>query len=241
LQTLFPSIAKQAHGWSPKKVAPSSQKKLEWICPIGHVYITSPAKKTHNLAGCPFCSGQKFLPGFNDLKTRFPKIAKEAYGWDPSKVQWGVSVKLKWKCKKNHIYLTSPNKRTNNNTNCPSCAVSGFNPEKEAWIYFLRHEKWKMLQIGITNVPKQRIGKHQRSGWVEIERTGPMKGANAQKIERLILNYLIINGAIMGPASSIKSFDGYTEAWVEKSAPTKSLAELLLNTKEKNLVFNLNT
>jgi hypothetical protein len=232
LAALFPVIAKMAYGWSPLGVAPSSHQKLKWLCPVGHIYITSPAKKTNSLASCPFCSGQKLLSGFNDLKTRFPKIAKEAYGWDPSKVQWGAGVKLTWRCKKNHIYKTSSNSRTNKKTGCPSCATSGFNPRKEAWIYLLRHPKWKMNQIGITNVPKQRLSSHRRSGWVEIEKTGPLLGSKAREIEKSILTFLIMNGAIMGPASKIRSFDGYTESWIEKSLPVNSLAGLILKANQ---------
>jgi hypothetical protein len=35
-------------------------------------------------SGCPIYSGNQVLAGFNDLKTKFPEIASEAYGWDPA-------------------------------------------------------------------------------------------------------------------------------------------------------------
>jgi hypothetical protein len=51
-------------------------------------------------------------------------------------------------------------------SSCPSCADYGHNPTKPlpppAWLYFLRHPRWELLQIGITNVPDLRLGQHQR-------------------------------------------------------------------------------
>ena len=227
LKTLYPFVARQAFGWNPSGVAPASQKRMKWRCPIGHIFETSPAKRTARGAGCPYCSGQKFLQGFNDLKTRFPQLAKEAYGWDPSSVQWGVAKAFKWKCAKGHIFVSSPNKRTNRKTGCPICAVSGFKSNQDAYIYFLRHNKWKMLQIGITNVPQQRLKNHARLGWEEIEVMGPILGSKARKLEKLMLDYLYSTGATMGPSSHIKTFDGYTEAWIEKSSPQRSLSSLI--------------
>ena len=40
----------------------------------------------------------KVTKGVNDLKTKFPKIAKEADGWDPTTVRYGSKKKMPWKC-----------------------------------------------------------------------------------------------------------------------------------------------
>jgi hypothetical protein len=84
-----------------------------------------------------------------------------------------------------------------------------------------------MLQIGITNVPKQRLKNHARLGWEEIEVMGPILGSKARKLEKLMLDYLYATSAVMGPSSHIKTFDGYTEAWIEKSSPQRSLSSLI--------------
>ena len=39
---------------------------------------------------------------FNDLKTKFPVIAAEADGWDPSKVFGGSTKKRNWICNEGH-------------------------------------------------------------------------------------------------------------------------------------------
>ena len=69
------------------------------------------------------------------LSKTHPKLAKEAFGWDPSKVLFGSGKKYEWKCQKKHIWIESCNNRTNpnrsENAGCPYCAnkkvLSGFN------------------------------------------------------------------------------------------------------------------
>ncbi len=55
--------------------------------------------------------------------------------------------------------------RSGRGDGCPSCAQSGYDPNKDGWLYFLSHPNWEMLQIGITNVPDDRLGSHKRLGW----------------------------------------------------------------------------
>ena len=43
-----------------------SQKKYWWVCSYGHEWLASP-KTRHAGEGCPYCSHNKLLPGFNDL------------------------------------------------------------------------------------------------------------------------------------------------------------------------------
>ena len=130
LQSQFPDIAAEAYGWDPITVAKSSRKKLEWKCDKEHIYSSVVYSRTENGNKCPICAGQKVLAGFNDLQTKFPNIAKEAYGWDPKTVAPGTNKKLKWKCCLGHIYESSVVNRTNG-SNCPICAnkkvLAGFN------------------------------------------------------------------------------------------------------------------
>ena len=69
--------------------------------------------------------------GVNDLQTKFPEIAAQANGWDPSTVVAGSSKKKNWICKSGHTWDTSVSNRTSNNTGCPVCsnqqALAGVN------------------------------------------------------------------------------------------------------------------
>ena len=132
IQTKFPEIAKEAVGWDPKTVVPNSGKKLGWRCSKGHQWKASPDSRIGKGTGCPCCANIKVWTGFNDLETKFPEVAKEADGWDPSVVVFSSCKKYQWRCKENHIWTTSPIFRTlGRKTGCPYCSNnkvwSGFN------------------------------------------------------------------------------------------------------------------
>ena len=133
LATTSPEVAKEADGWDPTTVTAASGKKLQWRCSRGHTWKTTVASRTSQKTGCPYCTNKTVLEGFNDLATRFPELAKEADGWDPTKVNPGTPNKLPWRCPLGHRYQTSVNNRTQKRggTNCPYCGGSkvlpGFN------------------------------------------------------------------------------------------------------------------
>ena len=135
LNTLFPLVACEADGWDPTTVTSKSSKKFPWKCKRGHKWEATVAHRT-NGRGCPYCSNKKVWAGFNDLKTQFPEIAKEADGWDPTTVSFGSAKKVWWQCSKcpDHKWEASVNSRTNRSSGCPFCsgnAVSkGFNDLK---------------------------------------------------------------------------------------------------------------
>lgn len=57
-------------------VLPNSHRKVWWICSKGHEWQA--AVSTRNGGNkCPYCAGQKVLPGNNDLQTvKFIKYIK---------------------------------------------------------------------------------------------------------------------------------------------------------------------
>lgn len=65
---------------------------LEYICDKGHKYINTITKRI-NGRNCPYCSGNKILPGFNDLSTKEPQLVKE---WDFSKNDKSPDTIFSW-------------------------------------------------------------------------------------------------------------------------------------------------
>ena len=61
---------------TPQSVTPTSNSKVWWRCEKGHSYQTVIASRTTG-SGCPYCSGRRVLPGFNDLVTLEPRVAAE--------------------------------------------------------------------------------------------------------------------------------------------------------------------
>ena len=230
LSSKAPVIAEQAYGWDPSSVVFGSSKKLKWICSLGHIYSASPYRRISG-DGCPFCSSHQLLQGFNDLLTNFPAIANEAHGWDPSTLMSQSNKTRKWCCAEGHIWKTSPATRVAG-IGCPSCAKTGYDPNKDGFLYFLHHLEWEMLQIGITNVPDIRLAKHKKRGWVILELRGPMDGHLTQQWETAILRMLKAKGADLSNAKVAGKFDGYSEAWSKSTFDAKSIKDLMRLTED---------
>jgi hypothetical protein len=115
---------------------------------------------------------------------------------------------------------------------CPTCARSGFDPNKEAHIYFLEHQDWLMYQIGITNTIEQRIKSHKKAGWEVIELRGPMDGLIAREWETAILRMLKAKSADLSNDKIAGKFDGYSEAWSKSTFEVQSIKELMRLTEE---------
>ena len=106
LATLEPLLVKQ---WSKKnKIKPTeisigSHKKVIWRCKKGHEWEAAVKSRTINKTGCPYCSHNKVLAGFNDLATLLPDIAAEwsdrNYPLLPTQVTVFANRKAWWKCK----------------------------------------------------------------------------------------------------------------------------------------------
>ena len=215
LKTRFPEIAAEAYGWDPTTVFAATTEKREWKCALGHRWNASIGSRTVNGNGCPVCAGQKLLVGFNDLKTRFPEIAAEAYGWDPTTVIAGTDKTRRWRCVQLHTWSATINNRTSQGTGCPICADSGFNPGKDAWFYLMQRPGEQ--QLGITNNIVQRIKQHEKHGWTLLEHTEPSPGRMVQKTEALLKKWL---------KKEIGLIKGTTENWSTTSMEVQTLAEL---------------
>ena len=215
LKTKFPEIAAEAYGWDPATITAHSSKKQDWKCGLGHIYTSVVASRTTNGNGCPICAGQQVLEGFNDLKTKFPEIAAEAYGWDPATVAAGTGRKAKWKCSLGHTWTATINSRTNSGNGCPYCAEYGFKKDKDAWFYLMRRAGEQ--QLGITNDLKTRLKVHERNGWSLIEYVGSAPGSIVLETEVSFKKWLKENIGVV---------EGTTENWSTTKMEVQSLAEL---------------
>ena len=72
-ESKFPELAKE---WSPKNeplrpsmITAATHRKVIWRCKLGHEWTASVKSRTVNGTGCPYCSHNFVLPGFNDLAT----------------------------------------------------------------------------------------------------------------------------------------------------------------------------
>jgi hypothetical protein len=242
LKTTNPELAKQAHGWDPTLYTEGSMRILEWRCKDFENHIWRASVKSRKKADCPYCSHNTLLSGFNDFATRYPELAKEAYGWDPTKLISGSGLKLEWQCLTNpsHIWKTTITSRVVGSL-CPTCnPLGGFNPMDDGYLYLLRHDHWSMLQIGITNEPKVRLNSHAQLGWEPIEVRGPMDGYLTRDWETSILRMLKKKGATLAEEEIAGRFDGYTEAWLADTFPVNTIRELMNFVEDLEEEFSLN-
>ena len=231
ISTLYPKLALEADGWDPKMFVESSHRSVGWKCRLGHKWNARIFSRTVNKLGCPVCAGKQVLIGFNDLSTTHPLISEEADGWDPRTVSKGHFTKVKWKCKEGHKWSARPSTRTAG-FGCPTCSKSGFDPNQDGYLYFIEHISWSMLQIGITNIPDDRLRDHKKLGWKVLEIRGPMDGHLTQQWETAILRMLKKKGADLSNEKIAGKFDGFSEAWTKAAFPVDSIKELMRLTDE---------
>lgn len=126
LQTTHPDLAKELVDTDPTTVKAGTNRKVLWRCRVnsGHVW---PSKICHRAlagSGCPTCSNQRVDPGFNDLATTHPEIAKELIETDPTTVLSGNDKSLKWWCDEGHSYTSSVYSRAVLGITCTVCSGS---------------------------------------------------------------------------------------------------------------------
>ena len=127
--------------WSPRNlplqptmVGAGSHKKVWWRDKLGHEWKAEVRARVRG-TGCPYCSHNKILEGFNDLAPRFPEVPSE---WSernlpllPTMVTAFANKKVWWKCSKGHEWYTLISTRTGKGSQCPYCSgfelLKGFN------------------------------------------------------------------------------------------------------------------
>jgi hypothetical protein len=215
LLSKYPEVASETYDWDPSTVTSGSNQIKTWKCKSNHIYKATVSSRTARGNGCPFCSGKRLLPGFNDLQTKFPEIASESFCWDPTTVTSASNKKMNWKCSKGHVWRAYVGTRTAQSTGCPICAEYGFNPSKDAWFYLMQRPGEQ--QLGITNELDVRMKTHERNGWVLLEHTEPASGQKVLDTEKAFKQWL---------KKEIGLVKGTTENWSTTLMEVQSLAEL---------------
>ena len=138
LATLKPELADE---WSskndplkPTMVTTGSHKKVIWQDKYGHEWTATVKSRALNGTGCPYCSHNKILVGFNDLASQRPQIASEwserNYPLKPDMVTVFANRKVWWRCSKGHEWNTLISTRSGG-SGCPYCSgqllLKGFN------------------------------------------------------------------------------------------------------------------
>lgn len=116
---------------NPEYLLPGSEKKVWWSCnKYGHEWQAIINSRTRG-SGCPICSNNQVLSGFNDLASCFPDLASE---WHPTKnnpltpekVTKSSGKKVWWLCSvcKNEWEAPVYSRSGNGKNGCPKCGIN---------------------------------------------------------------------------------------------------------------------
>jgi hypothetical protein len=201
LLTVAPEVAteidKNIHPeFDPRDYSAFSEKKLWWICRIGHSYEMSIRTRTQQRSGCTYCAGKKVLVGFNDLQSRNPELLKL---WNfqknseisPNQVTTFSGKRVWWNCEKGHEWQSIISNIAKG-SGCPRCAPGGFDQSKPGIIYYIQSKELNASKIGITNqgIKTLRLKYFESQGWRVIQTFDIQSGSQTRKIETLMLNWL---------------------------------------------------
>lgn len=142
LATTHPHLVPEWHPlntYKPAEISAGSGRKIKWTCELGHDYeATVYARTRANIpAGCPYCSGNRLLKGFNDLAFKVPQSVAE---WSskneksPDSVMSAGKSSILWECSLGHEWWATSSTRFFLKTGpcgCPFCGnkavLPGFN------------------------------------------------------------------------------------------------------------------
>lgn len=136
LKELHPDLFVQIHSTmnenlNPDKVNAGSNKKIWWQCDVfpEHVWDEAPVTRVRYQSGCLICSNKRVLPGFNDLETVNPELAKK---WHPdlngdllpSQIFPKSNKSIWWICNQNseHVWQAPPSNMSKTSNGCPFCS-----------------------------------------------------------------------------------------------------------------------
>jgi len=121
---------------TPKDISYNSNKKVWWVCNVGHSYLQSPNQKNIKV-NCPICVKKiraentrlGRIKNHGSLKSRDPEISKY---WDysintdsPEKYSIGSKKIVSWICSCGHKWEKNINEMTDERRKriCPSCKI----------------------------------------------------------------------------------------------------------------------
>ena len=121
---------------TPKDITVGSDRKVWWFLPyddpktgkhFDFEWQTAVNTRIALKSDCPFLSGRVVWPGYNDLASRAPEVAKE---WHPSKngdltpekTHYKSNKKVWWRCSNcGHSWSAAIYSRNGNKRGCPVC------------------------------------------------------------------------------------------------------------------------
>lgn len=175
LATTNPELAAQWHptlngDLTPQGVTTGSKKKAWWKCQFSHEWEAQITNRSRG-QGCPVCSGNRVLVGFNDLGTINPELASQWHpilngDLTPQDVTTGSKKIVWWECYLSHEW-EAPIVNRSSGQGCVVCSgrrvLIGFNdlgtitPELSS--------QWHPTRNGELTPQDVTTGSHKKVWW----------------------------------------------------------------------------
>jgi predicted GIY-YIG superfamily endonuclease len=213
LATVRPDLAAELQDQRlATKLLPQSNKRVGWVCPLGHEYTAVVARRFIG-DGCYYCSGHRTLAGFNDLATTHPHLAVElADVSEGTTVSAGSKKRLLWRCEQGHEWRTRVTSRTLMNSGCPECNSGGFSQVAIGYLYLVATPGRRVFKYGITNYPDKRLAEHAAQGLTEVLELEQFDhGGDAAAVELLIKRWAREQGWAQALSRSDLPYGGASE------------------------------
>lgn len=116
----------------PSEIYKHSMKKVWWVCSHGHKWQATVKHRSLLERNCHVCTNRIVIPGFNDLASQKPQIARQWHSslngeLTPQMVTSGANRKVWWTCDEGHDYYAYINGRSG----CSVCSgqklLTGYN------------------------------------------------------------------------------------------------------------------
>lgn len=107
------------------KLSLGSHRKVTWTTKCGHSFEDRVYSRIRSRVGCPYCSGQRVLRGFNDLEFLRPDLIPEwsdKNDFEPFEVVTSSHKVAKWVCSESHEWETPIYSRAVKGNNCSICS-----------------------------------------------------------------------------------------------------------------------
>jgi hypothetical protein len=223
LATLRPDLAAEWHRTKnvprlASEVTVSNGTKAWWLGECGHEWEAVISSRTGQGVGCPICSGQATLAGFNDLATLQPAVALTWHpdkngDLTPSQINQYSNSKRWWLCENGHEWESTANNRSHGQ-GCPICSEGGgFKFDKPGYVYFIEHKVLRSFKVGITNVGTSRLDHFKADGWTVLNLERFEDGRYAQAVEGAIKRWWRVELGLpmwLGPEEMART-GGWTE------------------------------
>ena len=168
LQFQYPEIAAELLDGDHSKIFVSDWYSRRWKCKTcGNIFKTAVCHRVYRNTSCPYCAGNKAIPGKTDIITVLPEFAHEIISLTEAELRNTLPYSTKevtWKCSRCGKTWDSKIKlRTQLKTRCPFCSYSPIiakqdkisiydlaknaKPLKNAWIFGIEVNKPTYTEI----------------------------------------------------------------------------------------------